>query len=84
MYSLFFKNLKIDRYDIGTLIGQATYQNEQIQSQKIQIQNAAGKIDLKNISFKIKANTKTIITTNTIETQHSKIDVSELIANSLK
>ena len=33
---------------------------------------------------KIKANTKSIITTNTIENIHSKIDISDLIAKALK
>lgn len=48
-----FKNLKIDRYDVGNVIGQAVYQNEQIQSPKVQIQNQSGKIDLSNIVFKV-------------------------------
>lgn len=38
----------------------------------------------KEVYEKIKKNTQSITTTNTIENKHSKIDVSKLIANSLK
>ncbi len=38
----------------------------------------------KNTYKKIKSNCKALITTNTIENIHSKIDISELIASSLK
>lgn len=48
-----FKNLKVMAMTIGDVIGQATFQNEQIQSQRIQIRNPAGKINLSNLSFKI-------------------------------
>lgn len=48
-----FKNLKLMQYDIGSVIGQAIFQNEQIQSQKIQIRNEAGKINLTDLSVKI-------------------------------
>lgn len=48
-----FKNLKIQQYNIGNVIGQATYQDQQIQSQRIQIQNPAGKINLENLAFKV-------------------------------
>jgi translocation and assembly module TamB len=48
-----FKNLQIKEFEIGNVIGQAIYQNEQIQSSKIQIKNPAGKINLTDLSFKI-------------------------------
>ncbi len=48
-----FKNLKVLKFEIGDVIGQAVYQNEQIQSQKIQVRNPAGKINLSSLSFKI-------------------------------
>jgi hypothetical protein len=48
-----FKDLKINQYEIGSVTGQALFQDQQIQSQKIQIQNDAGKINLTNVAFKI-------------------------------
>lgn len=48
-----FKNLKIQQFNIGNVIGQAYYQNEQIKSQQIHIENSSGKINLDNLQFKI-------------------------------
>jgi len=48
-----FKNLKVLDIEVGDVIGQTTFQNEQIQSQRIQVRNRAGKINLSNLSFKV-------------------------------